>query len=154
MREFSGTGYEHQKRHFTQSQDLLKEVLGRSSIAFGAPYNAIDADTVRVFNEAPEMRLLFGYPRQKVEGILLAPMLIRGESDGTGKPNFEKFKADYHERENLSFMSIQFHPNNFSDEHFEEYAKILDFLLAEGWAFVLPQEYVDRQDAGTDGTNP
>ncbi len=41
-----------------------------------------------------------------------------------------------------SFSAIQFHPNAFSDGHFTEYAKILDFLIAEGWTFMLPAEYV------------
>ncbi|HAS82622.1 MAG TPA: hypothetical protein DCS43_08130 [Verrucomicrobia bacterium] len=41
--------------------------------------------------------------------------------DGTGKPNFEKFKAEYAKNKNLSFSAIQFHPNNFGDEHFTEY---------------------------------
>ncbi len=69
----------------------------------------------------------------------------RGEVDGTGKPNFAKFKAEYAQKKQPSFSAIQFHPGYFGDEHFKEYAKILDFLLADGWTFVLPSEYVDAQ---------
>ncbi|MDT8389751.1 MAG: polysaccharide deacetylase family protein [Lentisphaeria bacterium] len=141
LREFSGSGYEHQKRHFDQSQALMKKVLGAAPVAFGAPYNAIDADTAKVLAEDPDTRLFFGYGGKPVKGKLLAPMMLRGEADGTGKPNFEKFKAVYVQKKNLSFTAIQFHPNSFGDEHFAEYAKILDFLIAEGWIFVLPAEY-------------
>jgi hypothetical protein len=73
-------------------------------------------------------------------------MSLRGESNGTGKPNFEKFKAEYLKQKNLSFAAIQFHPNAFGDEHFTEYTKILDFLISEGWTFMLPTEYVAMND--------
>lgn len=59
MYEFSGTGYDHQKNHFGDSQDIIKRVLGSAPIAFGAPFNAIDSNTVKVMNESPEMRLFF-----------------------------------------------------------------------------------------------
>ena len=29
----------------------------------------------------------------------------------------------------------------FAADYFEEYARILDFLIAESWGFVLPAEY-------------
>jgi peptidoglycan/xylan/chitin deacetylase (PgdA/CDA1 family) len=148
LREFAGTGYEHQKKHFDQSQTLMEKVLGVAPVAFGAPFNSIDADTVRVMGEDPAMRLVFCNSHQRVTNKLVAPMHLRGESDGTAKPNFEKFKAEYSKAKNRSFSAIQFHPGNFSDGHFEEYAKILDFLIAEGWKFVLPSEYVAKQAQG------
>lgn len=144
LREFSGTGYEHQKKHFNQSQALMKKVLGTAPAAFGSPYNSIDTDTIKVFNEAPALRLVFGYSKTKVGKKLLAPMLLKGESDGTGKPNFEKFKDEYSKKKNLSFMAIQFHPNNFGDEHLAEYGRILDFMIAEGWTFVLPRTVISN----------
>jgi peptidoglycan/xylan/chitin deacetylase (PgdA/CDA1 family) len=145
IREFSGSGYGHQKKHFDESQALMKKVLGVAPVAFGAPYNAHDADTVKVMGEDPAMRLVFCNSGKTVKEKLSATMHLRGESDGTGKPNFEKFKADYAQKKNLSFSAIQFHPNNFSEEHFAEYAKILDFLIANGWKFVLPRDYVSQK---------
>lgn len=144
--EFGGSGYTHQKKHFDDSQKLMKKVLGSAPVAFGTPYNAVDADTVKVMNEDTDMRLFFCYRAKGLEEKILAPMILRGESDGTGKPNFEKFKAQYIEKKNLSFAAIQFHPNAFSDGHFAEYAKTLDFLIAEGWTFMLPAEYVAMTD--------
>lgn len=142
LREFSGTGYEHQKRHFDQAQAIMKKVLGAAPVAFGAPYNAIDDDTVKVLNEDAGLLLFFGYRGKPVKNKLLAPMILRGEVDGAGKPSFEKFKDNYLKKKKLSFTAIQFHPNSFKDEHFAEYAKILDFLIAEGWSFSLPSEYL------------
>lgn len=145
MREFLGTGYEHQKKHFDQSQKVMKKALGVVPGTFGAPFNSIDADTVKVLNEDDELRLVFCNSNQKVKNKLLAPMYFRGESDGTGKPNSATFKAEYATIKNPKFSAIQFHPGAFSDEHFEEYTKILDFLIAEGWKFMLPSEYITSQ---------
>ncbi len=144
--EFGGSGYAHQKKHFDDSQKLMKKVLGVATVAFGTPYNAVDADTVKVMNQDANMRLFFSYRAQKLKGAVIAPMSLRGESDGTGKPNFQKFKAQYIQKKNISFTAIQFHPNAFSEKHFSEYSKILDFLIAEGWTFMLPAEYVAMAD--------
>lgn len=144
LSEFSGSGYAHQKKHFSDSQAIMKSVLGTKPPAFGTPYNAVDADTVKVMNEDPAMRLFFCYSA-KGKGLknkVLAPMKFRGEHDGTGKPNFEKFKAEYLQKKSVTFSAIQFHPNAFTPQHFIEYSKILDYLISEGWTFMLPKEYL------------
>lgn len=143
--EFQSSGYEHQKKHFTDSQQIMAGILGDPPIAFGAPYNKIDQDTIRVMNEDSNIAFYFGYSKPAgLDRAVFARMKLRGEHDGTGKPNFEKFIAAYADskNENISFSAIQFHPNKFTDEHFDAYAKILDFLLEEGWQFMLPREYV------------
>jgi len=142
--EFGGSGYEHQKKHFDDSQKLMKKVLGVATVAFGTPYNAVDADTVKVMNQDADMCLFFSYKTLKLTRAVIAPMSLRGESDGTGKPNFKKFKTDYGKKKGLSFAAIQFHPNGFQAKHFEEYGKILDFLISEGWTFMLPRDYVQK----------
>ncbi|HAS82621.1 MAG TPA: hypothetical protein DCS43_08125 [Verrucomicrobia bacterium] len=78
-RQFSGTGYKHQKTHFEQSQALMKKMLGTAPVAFGSPYNPMDTNTVKVMTEDPEIQLYFGYGKDKVPGKLLAPMLLKGE---------------------------------------------------------------------------
>ena len=140
--EFCNSGYDHQKKHFSDSQKIMKEVLGIAPVAFGTPYNKCDSVTLKVMNEDKDLKLFFGYRGKKLENQILAPMLLRGEHDGTGKPNVEKFKADYNRKKNLMFTSIQFHPNGFSEKQFEEYEKILEFLKKEGWKFMLPAEYL------------
>lgn len=77
----------------------------------------------------------------------LLPMSLRGEHDGTGKPNFEKFKEDYAKKAgpDLTFAAIQFHPMGFSEKGFQDYAAILDFLKSKGWTFMLPSEYAEAK---------
>jgi peptidoglycan/xylan/chitin deacetylase (PgdA/CDA1 family) len=142
IREFAGTGYDHQKKHFDDAQKIMEQVLGVPPVAFGTPYNASDSDTVRIMKENPDMRLFFCYKSEDIGNKLVALMSLRGENDGTGKPNFEKFKEQYFQNEGLTFTALQFHPNNFDEERLAEYGKIVDFLTAEGWTFMLPTEYV------------
>jgi peptidoglycan/xylan/chitin deacetylase (PgdA/CDA1 family) len=141
-KEFSGSGYDHQKKHFEDAQAVMERVLGKAPVAFGAPYNAMDSDTTRVLNENKDLRAVFCYRNKGLGGKIPMPMVIRGEGDGTGKPNFEKFKAAYDAKPGVNMTAIQFHPGNFGKEQLREYARIIDFLKAEGWTFMLPSEYV------------
>lgn len=143
--EFQSSGYDHQKKHFSDSQRLMAELFGKAPVAFGPPYNKIDADTVKVMNEDEHVALYFGY--KAVSGLdraAFARIRLRGEHDGTGRPNFQAFVTAYGEPKNkgVTFSAIQFHPGKFEEEHFEAYAKILDFLIDEGWRFMLPAEYL------------
>lgn len=142
LSEFGGSGYEHQKQHFGLARQIMSDLLGSVPIAFGTPYNAIDADTVKVIDEDADLRLFFCRREEGRTRKLLAPIVLNVEGDGTGKPNFEKFKAGYAQERGLAFSAIQFHPNSFTDAHVAEYGRILDFLIAEGWTFLLPSEYV------------
>lgn len=145
--EFGGSGYDHQIEHLKKTQEAFKAAMGKDFTAFGSPYNAMDKDTAKALNKIPGLKLVFcnpGSPATKaMEGKILLPMTLRGEHDGTGKPNFEKFKAEYAEKDNpkLRFAAIQFHPPYFSEGGFKDYAAILDFLKSEGWTFMLPSEY-------------
>lgn len=108
----------------------------------------MDADTARALNELPELELIFCYDGARVNGLLkgktLLPMHLRGEHDGTGKPNFPKFKEDYLKKDGptLDFAAVQFHPAGFTEEHFTHYIQIIEFLKAEGWMFLLPGQYL------------
>lgn len=144
--EFDGSGLAHQRDHLTRSQALLGEVLGHVPVAFGAPFNKIDDDTLTVLAGDLGLKLFFGFKDPGVAGIAPALMTLRGEADGTGRPNFAKFVAAYRAMATPpAFAAIQFHPESFPDaSYLQEYAQIIDFLAAEGWTFLLPREYLAR----------
>lgn len=144
--EYGKSGYAHQKKHTVLTQEAAQAALGKPFAALGTPFNAMDADSIRVFNEQPELQMIFCYPNHALlndlKGKVLLPMTLRGEHDGTGKPNFEKFREAYEARDpSLAFAAIQVHPQSFAEGGLEEYGKIIDFLKAEGWQFMLPREY-------------
>lgn len=148
--EFGNSGYEHQKTALEKSQAAALRVFGKPIVAFGSGYNAMDMDTSKALNEVPELQLIFTYPgtqpSRALKGKVLLPMSLRGEHDGTGKPNFAKFKEDYTKKNNdkLTFAAVQFHPMGFSEQGFADFAAIVDFLKAEGWTFLLPSEYAKK----------
>ena len=146
--EFGGSGYEHQRSHIAKVQDAGKAALGKPFTVFGSPFNAMDSDTAKALNEFPDLKMVFCHPgvepTKELKGKILLPMFLRGEHDGTGKPNFAKFKEDYEKKKtdpSLSFAAVQFHPGMFSEEGFTDYVAIIQFLKAEGWTFMLPGEY-------------
>ncbi len=145
--EFNGSGYEYQKKHLTDSQELIRKILGKSLVALGTPWNEFDRDTVRVVNEDPDLRLFFGHKEGVFDSGKVVVRMFQSEADGTGKPNFETFKKLYESKKNrLEVMALQFHPLGFDERGFTEYERMLDFLLQEGWTFLLPHEYLDRLD--------
>jgi len=148
--EFGGSGYEHQKEAIAKSQAAALRVLGQPIVAFGSGFNAMDMDTARALNETSELQLIFLYagtaPSRALKGKVLLPMALAGENDGTGKPNFAKFKEIYARKSgaSLTFTALQFHPLGFSEQGFTDFAAIVDFMKAEGWTFLLPSEYARR----------
>jgi peptidoglycan/xylan/chitin deacetylase (PgdA/CDA1 family) len=146
--EFSGSGFDHQKDHLAKTQEAAKAALGKPFIAFGTPFNDMDADTVKALNELPELKMFFcraqSEPAKELKDKILLPMNLQGENDGTGKPNFAKFKEAYEKKKadpSLTFCAFQFHPGAFAEEGFAEFSAIVEFLKAEGWTFMLPAEY-------------
>jgi len=142
--EFQGSGLAHQREHLARSQALLKTALGRDVIAFGTAYNGFDADTATVINESPELRLFFTHRLAAAKDLLtnrVEVLDVISEGDGTGKPNAEKLAATLAKRP-PGPVSLQFHPPYFDPPHLEEYRKILANLKAQGYAMLLPSEYV------------
>ncbi|MCU0792925.1 MAG: DUF2334 domain-containing protein [Opitutaceae bacterium] len=142
LMEFKGTGPEHQAKHYGDAKAWMIKVLGVAPAAFGAPFNATDADTEAILRADSDLKLVFANRESAAAGKFFAPISLKGEHDGTGKPNFEKFRAEYAEKPDLTLLAFQVHPQSFGEEHFGEYAKIVAFLLAEGWTFALPREVV------------
>ena len=146
--EFSGSGFEHQRDHLAKVQEAAKTALGKPFTAFGSPFNDMDADTAKALNGFAELKTVFcrpeAEPAKELKDKILLPMFLRGENDGTGKPNFAKFKEEYEKKRadpELSPCAFQFHPGAFSEQGFAEFEAIVEFLKAEGWTFMLPADY-------------
>jgi len=142
--EFGGSGLAHQTEHLAKSQKALKDALGKDVIALGTPYNAFDADTAKAIIAQPELRLFFVHNLAAAKPLLAGHVTvvdIISESDGTAKPNAEKFKALWQKRPaSAQPVSLQFHPPYFDAAHLEQYKQVLEFLKAQGCTFKLPAE--------------
>lgn len=150
--EFKGSGLAFQQTHFADTQAALLSATGRDSIAFGAPYNQTDADTMTVMNNTPAVRLFFTYngTTARNQGLVTRVHTIGIIPEAaTGKPESAAFISTYPNGP-AGPVSLQFHPAVFTAADLAEYELIVQFLLGRGYAFMLPAEYV----AAVEGAAP
>ncbi len=144
-KEFSGTSYGFQKKHFNDANQLIIKKLGVQMHTFGAPYNAADSVTLKVISENSNYKLIF-FPSLDVgKHLKITSLNNRVDMEkGVGNPNYEYFVSNYEKNVvyQQSFMIIQGHPNNWTIEQFNEFTKTIDFLVLKGCEFVLPFELV------------
>ena len=142
--EFLGTGYEFQKSHFEEADQLVKKLLGIQMHTFGTPYNNSDSVTNLVFIENPNYKVFLfgGKTTNDTNGILYLDNRVNIEN-GTGNPEFGYFKENYTKNKDkfTDYMILQGHPNKWTPEKLEQFNKIIEFLISEGCEFVLPYEY-------------
>lgn len=139
--EFKGSGYEHQLDHLRRAQALAKAKLGVTFTTFGAPFNATDADTVRGLEQLPDIKVWLFAPRDVVSSKFTTPNISAVNIEHpVHKPDFGQFKLGYEQHKNDPFLVMQGHPNSWDDNAFAEFARIVDFLRAEGARFVLPRD--------------
>lgn len=134
--EYRDTPYEYQKEMLEQSQEMARERLGFKMRTFGAPGNAIDANTTRVINEDDEILVWF-YGNENSSKFLI-PRAHEIEYP-FGVPDYGKFIKEYNSGE--KFYSLQVHPNMWNPEQFKEFKKIVDFLISNDVIFINPYEY-------------
>lgn len=143
--EFRNTPLADQQEHFGDTQAWLLAATGRAAIAFGAPYNQTDANTMTVMNGTPPIRLFFTYNggTARTQGLVkrVHTIGIIAESGGTGKPVAATFMSN-HPNGPPGPVSLQFHPAAFAEADLNEYVQIVQFLQGKGYSFMLPEEYV------------
>lgn len=153
LQEFKGTTYEQQKASFVNSQALAKEKLGFGFTTFGSPFNGFDDATFKVFAEDPDMKVFLYANRNdqpKIPGkVILERVGGVNIEDPLFVPNADKFITGYLKNaKGRSFFVIQGHPNQWNDERWAEFVKLVDYLQenkipivtsAEAAALVAPK---------------
>ncbi len=145
MQEFKGPTYEVQKEHLSKAQQLAKEKLGITFHTFGAPFNATDDTTVKVMSEDPDVKV-FLYGKLKDMSELPHVMILDRTQMNIEKPLFvpnawqveHDYKILSKTRDNFV---IQGHANQWDDARFEEFKKLVEYLLSQGVIFTTPYEY-------------
>jgi peptidoglycan/xylan/chitin deacetylase (PgdA/CDA1 family) len=142
--EFLGTGFEYQKSHFEEADQIAKNLLGIQMNTFGTPYNGSDSTTNRVISENPNYKVFMfsSLNTSEKNGILYLDNRVNMEN-GTGNPEFAYFKENYtkYKGNYADYMILQGHPNKWTPEKLEQFKLIVDFLISEGCEFVLPYDY-------------
>lgn len=134
--EFKNTSYEFQKSALDKTQNLCKEYLNFTPIAFGAPGNAYDDITSKVISENSELKIWFyGMANSN-------KMVIQRDSEvefPVGNPIYYNFINNY--KFEVDLLALQIHPNMWDKNKFEEFRKIIEFLKSQNVTFVTPSEY-------------
>lgn len=134
--EFKHTSHQYQLEHLLKAQQLASNKLGIIMHTFGAPENAIDDATREALGSIDELEVwYFGLANSDKFLINRVAEIERPLLH----PNFNEFVTRYDEK--LPLLALQVHPAAWSDVDFEEFERIIDFLLDRQVKFVNPYEY-------------
>lgn len=143
LKEFSGQPYERQKEHMTKANTLAREKLGFVFTSFGAPFNATDANTVRVLSEDPDLTVwLYGDPKNPAGKTILRPSPIMIET--RARPDFEAFLEAYAHNRGIDYFAMQGHAGGWKDDAFDQFRAMIDFLQSQNVQFVFPREFAGK----------
>ena len=142
--EFEQGTLEEQRAVLERCERLAREKLGFALPAFGPHWSGTTDATEKALEVIPEIRIwLYGPKQSKFYTKVSLPRVMALENP-TFVPDFAKFKATY-ERigKNEKYLVLQGHPPNwYTDERWNGFVQIIEFLQAQGCAFMTPSEYV------------
>ncbi len=134
--EFRNSSLDYQVDQLRKSQELAREKLDITLRTFGAPGNAIDSTTILALDEFEEIKVWFF-------GMEGSDKLVLGRNAEmeypVGKPDYESFVLNYDSTKD--YLVFQIHPNQWDENQFNEFKKIISFLNDHHLTFILPYEY-------------
>jgi peptidoglycan/xylan/chitin deacetylase (PgdA/CDA1 family) len=147
IQEFSGEPYEYQKEHLARTQALAREKLGFPFTVFGAPFNATDENTLKVLAEDPDLKVwLYGKRGARVDGVAVLERSAVGIESPTMIPNYGDFLEGYAHNRGADYFVMQGHPAAWNDERWDQFVKIIDFLIAQKAEFVFGADFAPAGD--------
>jgi len=140
--EFSRSSLQDQVSTLRKTQDLAREKLGFEFVTFGAPFNRIDQNTVSALEEFPEIRIwLYGRAEAKTTKVLSRTPTL-GIEYPVHKPVFYHFWNNYYFRSSEPVITIQGHPNSWSEHRLREFERIVDYLQEIGVPIIKPSSLI------------
>lgn len=152
--EFNHRSLAEQQKRLADTQALCVEKLGFPLTCFGPPggvgNGSQDENTHQMMIADPHMAAWL-YPgpldnlgqatvRQGKITILDRVWDVNLEG-GVGAPDFERFVRGYIKNLDRPYFVLQGHPVMWDDHRFEQFTKIIDFLVDQKAQFVLPTAY-------------
>ena len=142
LQEFKGPTYELQKQHLERGDQLAREKLGFAFHAFGAPFNATDANTVKALDEDSDIQVwLYGDPKNPAQKTVIDRVPQVNIEAPTFEPDALKFAQGYNQFPQQEVFAIQGHPTHWTPERFAQFVQIIDFLTEAKAVFVTPSQY-------------
>lgn len=143
-KENDGTGYETQFKAINRSQELSLQHLGEAFIGFGPHDGGTDADTWKILNDRPEIKLVWFC--KPPAGITAKAFVVERRINmeyPTTKMNKAKFIEDYEKSgKSLEYIALQGHPNAWNDDMFQQFKDVALFLKQKGCRFMTMSEFL------------
>lgn len=145
--EFKGVDVATQAKHFRDSCDIFKKVTGVTFQTFGAPFNAIDANTPLAMESCPELRIWMYGPKGDSKRTVIDRTL--NLEVATGKVSYTKFMEAYQAKPLVGPLLLQGHSGMWNDESYADFVKIAEVLEKDGWVTKTAVQYVDSWPKST-----
>jgi peptidoglycan/xylan/chitin deacetylase (PgdA/CDA1 family) len=141
--EFSNSSLKDQVRTLRKTQDLAREKLGIEFVTFGAPYNRIDQQTAKALEDFPEIGIwLYGRTGSETSKTILSRTPTVGIEYPVHRPVFYHFWNNYYFYSIEPVITIQGHPNSWSEHRLREFERIVDYLKEIGVPIVKPSSVI------------
>lgn len=134
--EFYNTPLNYQYEHLIKSQGLFKSKLNITSHTFGASYDHTDQNTIKALKEINDIKVWFNGDSTSTKQIFTIGFEVEQPA---GVPNYTTFISNYNPEGN--YFILQLHPDNWDEKMFNDFTKIIDFLINEESTFIKPYEY-------------
>ncbi len=138
--EFRNRSLEKQKEHLFLAQDLAQQKLGFALLTFGAPYNQSDQFTAEILEEVSEIKYWL-YPPADVNTSKIKLERTPGLNleYPVHQPSAFHFWNNYYFNSDRELLVIQGHPNSWGLDRFNEFERIVEYLLALDLKVILPR---------------
>lgn len=151
--EFFARSYDEQMKRFEDSQAYALDRLGFVFRSFGPGGSvglSMDQTTLDVLADEPYIASIM-YPQPQdnpgraLEATGKVAVLDRvwavNLESSVGNPSFDTFLAGYNANESREYFVLQGHPMHWSsDAKWQEFTKIIDFLVEQNAVFMTPSE--------------
>lgn len=140
----NGTAME-QRAILAKGEKLAKEKLGFDLPAFGPHWSGTTDATDEAMEGVPEVKIwLYGPAKPKFFTRLSIPRVMALENP-TFVPDSAKFIAFYEKNASTKdVLVLQGHPEQWNDERWSGFTKIIDFLRSKNVVFMTPSEYLKK----------
>jgi peptidoglycan/xylan/chitin deacetylase (PgdA/CDA1 family) len=143
--EFEQGTWEEQKAILEKGERLAQEKLGFSLPAFGPHWSGTTEETDRALEAVPSVKIwLYGPAKPKYFSRLSIERVLALENP-TFVPDAEKFKDIYEKHAaKKEVLVLQGHPDQWTNERWNGFVAIIDFLRSKKVAFMTPSEYLKQ----------
>lgn len=147
--EFEHGTFEEQKAILEKAERLAKEKLGFSLPAFGPHWTGTTDATDQALESVPEVKIwLYGPKKPKFFSRLSIERVMALENP-TFVPDATKFQTTYEKSAaKLDVLLLQGHPDQWTDERWAGFVKIIEFLQSKNVVFMTPSEYQASLSSG------